>query len=124
MTNIYNAICKANIAARAGRISEEVQARILRKLKPTEADIRWQAMRKLQADVHKAIAPALEAKRVIERDILDILWQVPTKREYVSVAKASGKDLPLTDYEFTPAWWAEAGKREAAQRKLVGAMEE
>jgi hypothetical protein len=119
MTNIHNAICKANIAARAGRISAEVQARILRKLNPSTEDLRWQSMRKLQAEIHKDIAPKLEEKRKVEREVLDIEFTVPTKRAYVSRARAK---LPrLTDYEFTPAWWAEAGKREAAQRKLVGA---
>jgi hypothetical protein len=95
------------------------QQRIMRRLGKIDPTVqRWEGLMALRAAIAKEVAPVLRAKHEAELICMDVkfLAERPVKRQ--SSARAKASDLPpLTDHEYTPAWWAEAGKREAAARK-------
>ena len=118
MMNIQTAIRQMRVARRLGKISNEVQTRIMRRLRPRESELQWERLMALRASIERDIQPIIAAKRAAERDCFDIKYMVvESKAVPVAVAPTRKVKPALTGYEYTPAWWKEAEQRERAAKK-------
>lgn len=107
------------IARRLGKINNEVQTRVMRRLAPRESQLHWEAMMRLRAQIEKDIAPIMAARRAAEYDCFQIKFKVDAKDRAtpVKVIPAPRKRQKLTGYEYTRAWWDEMELKERADRK-------
>lgn len=123
MLNINSAVRQMRVARKLGKISNETQTRLMRKLAPRDSQLSWESMMRLRAQIERDIRPILQAKREAERDVFNVLFQVESNLKAKSFVSAKVKKKVLAGYEYTPEWWKEAEKRERAQRK-AGILDE
>lgn len=78
--NIQTAIRQMRIARRLGKLSNEQQNRIMRKISPRPAQSLWQSMRNMLESIkaEPTVKKELEAKRAAERDLFQIKCQPDT----------------------------------------------
>lgn len=105
------------VARRLGKISTEVQTRLMRRLSPLQTQLNWEAMMRLRASIEKDVAPILAAKRAAERVCYDIKYNVDSKNKATPVKVTPRKRKVLTGYEYTRAWWDEMELKERQDRK-------
>lgn len=118
MMNIQSAVRQMRIARKLGKISNEVQSRVMRRLAPRQMELNWEAMMRLRAQIERDCAPVLAAKRAAEADCFQIKFKVTEgKATPVKVAPVRRRKQALTGHEYTPAWWKEAEQRERAAKK-------
>lgn len=131
MIDIHKALAQLRIARKLGKISNEVQARQLRRLGYAPAIAiadaaklraeQWQGMMGVLKSIHAEIAPAIAAKRQAERDCFDVRYQDDSKRRVAKVAPVVPVAAPVkrevAGYEYTPAWWKEQERKERNELK-------
>jgi len=114
--NIQTAIRQMRIGRKLGKINNEIQSRIMRRLAPRESQLHWEALMRLRASIEKEIAPKLAALRQAEEECFQIRFATPRRAAAVTVT-AKVRKPKLTGYEYTPQWWKEAELRERTARK-------
>lgn len=106
------------IARKLGKISNEVQSRMMRRLAPRESEIRWESMMALRRQIEGDCAPALAAKRAAEAECFQVKFKVTEgKATPVKVTAPRKVRQQLTGYEYTRAWWDEMERKERQDRK-------
>lgn len=73
--NIQNAISQMRIQRKMGKLSEERQARILRRFHPRHSQLQWERMMALRAEIEKDVQPKIQAMRQAERDCFQVKWE-------------------------------------------------
>lgn len=121
MLNIKTAVRQMRVARRLGKISNEVQTRIMRRLAPRESQVHWENMMALRASIAREIAPAIHAKRVAERECFDIKYTVGAEARKAKLAPVTMRvSTPvLNGYEYTREWWNACEKQEREAKKLA-----
>ena len=118
MMNIQSVLRQMRTARRLGKISNEVQTRLIRRLAPRQSQLNWEAMMRLRAQIEKDIAPIITARREVEAECYQIPFRVERAAKATPVKITTRRPRQaLTGYEYTPAWWKEAELRERAARK-------
>lgn len=73
MINIQTAIRQCRIARKLGKISNEEQQAIIRRINPNaEAKEVWAKVHKLLKSIHQDVAPLIQARRQAERELYQI----------------------------------------------------
>ena len=124
--NIQSAINQMRFARRMGKITGEVQCRVMRRIRPLAKDLLWQKMMALRAEIDKEVAPLIrnrqQAYTVLTSNKLgSSSWESREKNK-------AEKRLPtpkLEGFEFTAEWFKmqdeaeNPGKAERRQIRLA-----
>jgi len=119
MINITTAVRQMRIARRLGKINNEIQTRMMRRLGFNRM-AQWESMMRLRAQIERDIAPILTAKRAAEAELLQVKYKVTERKAPVKVAPRKVKQV-LTGYEYTIEWWKAMDLKEREDRKAVRA---
>jgi hypothetical protein len=115
MINITTAVRQMRIARKLGKISNEIQTRVMRRLGFNRM-AQWESMMRLRAQIERDIAPVMVARKEAEADLFQIKCKVTERKAPVKVAPRKVKQV-LTGYEYTVAWWNAMELKEREDRK-------
>ncbi len=118
--NIQSAISQMRIGRKLGKISNEVQTRVLRRFAPRDTQLQWEAMMRLRSQIERDIQPIMKARKAAEAECYQIKFKVTeTKSAPVKAAAPRKVRAELTGYEYTVAWWKEQDLKERQDRKAA-----
>jgi hypothetical protein len=120
--NLHVALTQCRIARRQGKISSEIQQRILRRLcNANNLDIepithnRWGRMMALRASIEREIAPQKEAFRRTQWESICTAKQL-LATELKSEPALAETVIPPIDPRFDYVWWKEQERLESEQK--------
>lgn len=116
MMNIELAVKQMRIARKAGKISAEVQQKLMRRIAPRQSQLNWEKMMAFRAQIEREVAPVLEVKRKAEFDELGVKY-VPMMEKIQGFIPAALRRKQANDQ----AWWDAAELREREAKKAITA---
>jgi uncharacterized protein with HEPN domain len=72
---IEKALRQMRTARKLGKITNEVQRRIMRKIAPRESEVHWEHLMALRSRIEHDIQPLLLAKKQAEATVFDIRFR-------------------------------------------------